>query len=345
MPARTVEKKGTSARIFEGRLITGERVLLKEYFPVAKELAINELAMLKQVKGTWENRFKKDTSLKITEIPTSNLLGFLLSDESFNDRRFVEGWMTKLPNISIPKKGNLWLVYQWQGTYTVAGFPKAKQEGEFWDIVSAEFKYKRKWRFIKAIMKSALQSISFLHSAGIIHRSIGGTSILLNTVDDRRENEVIAKLTDFGFAQQFSGVDEDLIRRAKKYGASTPMETVNFVTGEDLNALGYVFAELIFSSLKLKGDPESIPPPSDQATIKRLVEDVYSCDVQYGFRDYCAAEESWAPAVELLDQDNGAGWEVLEYMIGFYKRLETMGASSEASFLSADALLTSRLFK
>jgi len=344
MPSRTIEKKGVAARLFEGKLVTGERVLLKEHFEQAKQLGMNELSILKRVNGVWENRRKNDPTLLLNELPVTNLLGFLLADESFQDRSFIEGWVSKFASTAVPQPGNLWLVYQWEATSTCAGFPNVKQEGEVWDLVSAEFKFRRKWNFVLAIMKSALESLSFLHNAGIIHRSLGASSLRLSTTDDRRAKELKVKISDFGFSQYLLEIDDETLRRAQKYGATSSADIVNFFTGEDLYNLGYVFLELIFSSIRINTDPEFPPPISDQTSFKRLIEDIYDFDIQDGLRTFCESEEAWAPAVAFLDADEKLGWKFIEYMVGFYKRLKELGAGAKGTYISADALLASDMF-
>eukprot|EP00953_Heterococcus_sp_UTEX-ZZ885_P016167 9109-Heterococcus_DN1.PRE.1 len=49
--------------------------------------------------------------------------------------------------------------------------------------------------------------------------------------------------------------------------------------------------------------------PSDQQSLRRLIQDIYSLDVKGRFREYALAEDSWSAAVSFLDENNGAGWE------------------------------------
>jgi hypothetical protein len=53
-----------------------------------------------------------------------------------------------------------------------------------------------------------------------------------------------------------------------------------------------------------------------QQSLRRLIQDIYSLDVKGRFREYALAEDSWAAAVSFLDENNGAGWEVLEVLLG-----------------------------
>lgn len=348
-PTRSVEAKGTGARLFEGRLRSGERVLLKEHLPAARELGLNEMKMLKRLKVAYANRVAAGgegaDALAARGLPVANLLGFLLADESFQDRRFIEGWLTKMGTVDVPKPGNLWLVYQYEPSTTFNSFPEAKQVGEVFDLVSAEYKFRRRWRFVRQALRSSLGALAFAHGAGVIHRSLGAASLRLTVADDRYDKQLEVKLADFGFAQQFSGVDRDLIQRAKRYGCQDPADVVNFVTGEDLYALGYAFLELALGTLSVKTG-EGPPPARDLTTLKRLVEDVYGGDLRGGFREYAAEEPAWAPAVALLDQDDGAGWEAAEYLVGFFRRAEAAGGRvGRGAFLSAEAMLGHRLFQ
>jgi hypothetical protein len=53
-----------------------------------------------------------------------------------------------------------------------------------------------------------------------------------------------------------------------------------------------------------------------QQSLRRLIQDIYSLDVKGRFREYALAEDSWSAAVSFLDENNGAGWEVLEVLLG-----------------------------
>lgn len=60
-PSRTVETQGPSIRLFEARVargsLMGARMLLKEYFPGAKELATQELRVYSDIVEDWAQRY------------------------------------------------------------------------------------------------------------------------------------------------------------------------------------------------------------------------------------------------------------------------------------------------
>ena len=86
--------------------------------------------------------------------------------------------------------------------------------------------------------------------------------------------------------------------------------------------------------------PPQPPPPQDAPdadtarsqelqALKRLIEDIYEGDVAGAFREYCVAEPAWAGAVEMLDADGGAGWELLQQLVDCRKGELTNSVSAQ----------------
>ncbi|KAK3281286.1 hypothetical protein CYMTET_10918, partial [Cymbomonas tetramitiformis] len=122
-----------------------------------------------------------------------------------------------------------------------------------------------------------------------------------------------ARFTNFGKAvnleDSFEGLDSDTIEMAGAAGSTSRREVEAFVKAEDAVALGFTLLEFIFSSLAISG-----PSPRTTATaFRRLVVEMFDFEMVQ-LREYCAAEEEWDVVVQLLDQDEQAGWEFLSQL-------------------------------
>ena len=59
-------------------------------------------------------------------------------------------------------------------------------------------------------MRGTLQALAFCHERSVGHGSMGSGSILLSTYDDRRANDLIVKLDNFGFGRAHYACSLDL---------------------------------------------------------------------------------------------------------------------------------------
>lgn len=62
----------------------------------------------------------------------------------------------------------------------------------------------------RSIMRGTLQALAFCHSRSVAHGSMGSGSVLLSTFDDRRANDLIVKLDNFGFGRAHYACSLDL---------------------------------------------------------------------------------------------------------------------------------------
>ncbi|KAG5180494.1 hypothetical protein JKP88DRAFT_349571 [Tribonema minus] len=385
-PQRTVSKGGATVRLFEASTPAAERVLLKEFPAAVAQLAGNELSVHQRLARSWEARGGAADAA-----PSSVLMGSLVADETFDNLRFIERWMTKFPTLTPPRQGNMWLVFKWESLMSFASFPTAKQEGEYLlDVIDPTRRLRRRTAFLRAMMAAAVQAVASIHEAGVAHRSLGPSSFRINTADERTPETLTVRLADFAFASSLGDPDEATLRRAARLagmpasGRVSPLAVASILVREDLQCLGYTFLELLLSSLSeanrdtgsspmgaavgrpQQGDKpagESAPAltrPTDQrsahiaaapqpstrrsraraaaahapstrfgltapsdsrssastTSLRRLVEDIYKLDVTGRFREYAAAEDTWCAAVAFLDEDDGAGWAVLQALIG-----------------------------
>ena len=63
---------------------------------------------------------------------------------------------------------------------------------------------------LRSIMRGTLLALAFCHSRSVAHGSMGSGSVLLSTYDDRRANDLIVKLDNFGFGRAHYACSLDL---------------------------------------------------------------------------------------------------------------------------------------
>lgn len=54
----------------------------------------------------------------------------------------------------------------------------------------------------RAICAGCVNALAFIHERGVAHGSIGSGAVLLSHVDDRKADQLVVKLDNFGFAQR-----------------------------------------------------------------------------------------------------------------------------------------------
>lgn len=322
-PARTVEASGISVRLFQATLLEGERCLLKEFMPSACEIGENELQMYQQLSEGSQ-----------VPVQLGTLLGYMRSDASFDTDSFRDAWSRSLPRTPPPMPGNLWLVFRWQGLSTVGNFPRVPQERDFFDFGGKGLRQARS-RYLKVLTGRSLQVLAFLHGRGIVHRSVGPSSLLLSTTDQSAYEQLSVRAIDLGFAASASTLPQDEIDRAIQRGAS-PLNVLPLLALNDLHGLGYVLIELFLATAAAQDAPDKADSArsTEQQALKRLIEDIFGGDVRGEFRDYCAEEPAWAGAVAMLDEDDGAGWELLQQLVDC-RRGELAGSVSAQSLLDS----------
>ena len=141
----------------------------------------------------------------------------------------------------------------------------------------------------------------------------GTSSLLLSSYDQRDYPRV--KCIDLGFASTAARLTSDETLAAMARGAAGPLDVIPFCTrADDLHALAYVVLELVLSASAstravsgglgglagpsgAAGSGSAPSRPTDLQSLKRLIEDVFSGDASFAFRDYCAQEPEWLTAV------------------------------------------------
>lgn len=269
-----------------------------------------------------------------------------------------------------PKPDAIWIVYEYAGLNTVSSYavppqirrskipPKRTLFGTQEPPPIPSFD-KRANYIVSGIMKGAIEALATLHESGIAHRSIGRSSVILTSqTQDKAEpssvyatqtNLLSVKLADFGFSGllEESTYDEEFLQRARSFGLSfrkgdtSSLAATNFAMAEDLHALGFVILGLLLSSL---ADIPRLDYPiaTDEDTLQRLLGEIFDKDVSK-FREYLEDDPVYKNLVLLLDENNGAGWTVLETL--FQAREKAAENKNSLSVITARGILSNPFFK
>lgn len=290
-------------------------VLIKEYLPGAKAVACNELQVLKHLAGMPETTMKWQTAAAALapSPPVVRLLGYFLAGQTKQASELLQGEEAE---------DAIWVVLKWEGLAPLALYPSAQQTsgiglGRLFG--AADSSMSDRARMLRAIARGALQALAYCHEAGVVHGALGSGSVMLSTFDDRSAARLIVKLDNFGFARKVSVPREG--QRASKggdpaalYPQPAPLATDDTPLAlgqrDDLRALAVVLLECIVSALALNG-PSQL---TNAESLQRLLGEVFVWGVD-DFRQYCQDEPDWQAAVELLSQDDGAGWQLLQELV------------------------------
>lgn len=265
-------------------------------------------------------------------------------DDSLEPNEFYRAF-----GVSSPKPGAVWIVYEYAGLSTIQAYARPAQvrlaglppkRGIFGNVIQPprlpSWKERAKY-VVNGIMKNALVAVATMHESGVVHRSIGRSSFIISSKSmDKREaispyNTMISnlslKLADFGFAcrlptketEMSKLVDEEFCTRARSFGLSfrkgeSSIASSNFAIAEDMHALGFVFLGLMLTSLAELSDPSYQMPSTDEDTLQRLLTDIFDGNFEE-FREYVEAEDVWTNLVDLLDENDKAGWKMLETLV------------------------------
>ncbi|KAL3141611.1 hypothetical protein ABBQ32_004852 [Trebouxia sp. C0010 RCD-2024] len=283
--------------------------LLKEFLPGARSLGCNEMQLLNHLYTMPTHKWKAAYAALSADPPIVPLLGYFMAGQSETG--------AKVSNSKSPPEGTLWLVYKWEALMPLSQYPHAQQSagGRLFGT-NQEAALRSRCRMLRSIMRGTLQALAFCHSRNVSHGSMGSGSVLLSTFDDRRANDLIVKLDNFGFGRahyacslDLKGDNDRCEQGAALFPGPKPLDAdhpLMLAQKEDLQALGGVFLELIFSSLGSAGPSDSTSGPA----LQRLLVDVFKGNIDE-FRRYCNQEPDWTDAMLLLDQWDGAGWNLI----------------------------------
>ncbi len=322
-----------------------------------------------------KNDQRDPTNCAVSALPFAAIFGELSLVELFDDEDFDPNEWYRAMAVKPPKPGSIWLVYEYTGLSTLNTYaqPSLKRwsnlptkRGIWGNIIPppALPPWRKRARYVvSGVLKGALEAVAVLHENGIVHRSIGKNSIILSSteMDSREASSPLTittsllriKLSDLGFSGLISESvnDESFRTRARTFKIDTSdkylpsASATNFAIAEDLHALGFVFIAVLLSTLADIPSPGFSVPATDEDTLQRLLADIFEKDMDE-FRDYCQAEEIWGKVVDLLDENDGAGWELLKAMCFAREKASEMNniKGDIPSFVTARGLLSSPFF-
>ena len=90
--------------------------------------------------------------------------------------------------------------------------------------------------------------LAYLHGKGVVHRSLGPSSLLLSTSQQDEAERLTVSLIDLGFAASASSLPQEEVENAMRRGASSPLAVLPMLALNDLHGLGYVLLELFLAS-------------------------------------------------------------------------------------------------
>jgi hypothetical protein len=369
------------------------RILVKEFSgTLALSLAQSELVSAGKLqsefvandraakKGGWIQTasarsvsFRQDNAnvaILVKRLAVSPFLG-ILGEVNLEEVEMLPNEFYRALGVPPPKADAIWVVYEYAGLSTVQNYAEPAQvrrskikptKGFFGSIVGPPqlppWNERAKY-IVNGILKQAIEAVATIHESGVVHRSIGRSSVLLSSkAMDKTEavsvyatltSQLRVKLADFGFSglYQEATSDEEFCSRARTFGLSfrkgdNNLATANFAIAEDMHALGFVLMALLLTSLAELPDPSYQMPPTDEDTLQRLLGEIFDKDMDQ-FREYVEAEDIWSNLVTLLDENDRAGWKVLETLL--LAREKAAKNKDTTQIFTIRGLLTSPLFK
>ena len=106
-------------RLWEARVARGPlrnaRMLLKEYFSSAREVAETELRVYTDLVDTYPG------SEDFGDAPVATLRGWFVTSSEVDSLRFRSDWQDRFPRAPVPKAGNIWLAFRWDSYKPMSG--------------------------------------------------------------------------------------------------------------------------------------------------------------------------------------------------------------------------------
>jgi len=312
------------------------------------------------------------------------ILGEMNLNDYYDDETTNPNEWYKSLGVKPPQPGSVWLVFDYHGLATAASYAVPSKirrsklppkRGMFGGIVEAPAlpPFKERARYMaQGVLKGMLNAVATAHEAGIVHRSIGRNSFILSSVgQDKQEATspyavVVARLrvilSDWGFSAtvEEAAQGKELGVRSRMFGIPAvgsyddkrtendriSVAAEEFALAEDLHSLGFVFLGVLFTTLAEPATLSVQMPPTDDDSWQRLFSDIFEKDMG-NFRDYCANEDIWDGVVELLDREEGAGWDLLGDLLLARERLGEWykEEKNDAELVSASDLLDHPFFK
>ncbi|KAK6242845.1 hypothetical protein QUC31_013426 [Theobroma cacao] len=245
---------------------------------------------------------------------------------------FVYGFLEN----SSKKGGEYWLVWNFEGEATLSDLMQSKEFpynvetmllGEVQNLPKG---LERENQIIQTIMRQILFALDGLHSTGIVHRDIKPQNIIFS------EGSRTFKIIDLGAAAdlrvginyipkeflldpRYAAPEQYIMSTQTPSAPSAPVATalspvlwqMNLPDRFDIYSAGLIFLQMAFPSLRtdsslIQFNRQLKRCDYDLIAWRKTVEPRASPDVRKGF--------------ELLDLDNGIGWELLTSMVRYKAR-------------------------
>lgn len=290
--------------------------MLKEYLPVAKAVALNELLLLNHLCGIPEYKYEAADALsKPRDPPIVPLLGYFCSAPT--------------PNAAIHStdldQDSVWLVYKWEGLrpmnlYLDAGPPQPQGFGLFKSREKAQAEaWENRVAMLKSLSRQLLCAVDFIHSADTVHGSLSSGCVFVNTSSDLKYPEdLVLKLDGFGFGKWYTPAqqEQEAVSGARTgsraaYGGTQLDMELEEGKRQDLQASALLLVEA-FTALLASSPSGVLTRPS----LQRLLFDVFHEDLG-AFREYCLedSEGNFDRMVQVLDEGEGEGWNFLSALL------------------------------
>ncbi|XP_010415514.1 PREDICTED: serine/threonine-protein kinase STN7, chloroplastic [Camelina sativa] len=245
---------------------------------------------------------------------------------------FVYGFLEK----SSKKGPEYWLLWKYEGESTLAGLIQSKEFpynvetiilGKVQDLPKG---LERENKIIQTIMRQLLFALDGLHSTGIVHRDVKPQNIIFS------EGSRSFKIIDLGAAAdlrvginyipkeflldpRYAAPEQYIMSTQTPSAPSAPVAAalspvlwqMNLPDRFDIYSIGLIFLQMAFPSLRsdsnlIQFNRQLKRCEYDLTAWRKLVEPRASADLRRGF--------------QLLDLDNGIGWELLTSMVRYKAR-------------------------
>ncbi|TYI51662.1 hypothetical protein E1A91_D12G191800v1 [Gossypium mustelinum] len=232
------------------------------------------------------------------------------------------------------KKGEeYWLVWRYEGEATLSDlmlskeFPYNVETMILGEVQNLPKGLERENQIIQTIMRQVLFALDGLHSTGIVHRDIKPQNIIFSK-DLRVGINYIPK--EFLLDPRYAAPEQYIMSTQTPSAPSAPVATalspvlwqMNLPDRFDIYSAGLIFLQMAFPSLRtdsalIQFNRQLKRCDYDLVAWRNTVEPRASPDLRKGF--------------ELLDLDNGIGWELLTSMVR-YKARQRISAKAALAY-------------
>ncbi|EFJ40239.1 hypothetical protein VOLCADRAFT_108275 [Volvox carteri f. nagariensis] len=271
-------------------------VLLKEYLPVARAMALNELLILSKLFNRPEDLYEAAIAPLRRRPRVVPLLGYFVSPPSAPK---------EAASVSLDSAAaSVWLVYRYEKLmplYMYLGFVQPPEGATSYfrrtEVAEAEA-WRARYYWLRVLSRALLDAVSDFHDAGVTHGSISSRTVLLSSTRDANADALVVKLENFGFGR---------LEPVELYTTSRKGQK------NDLQAVALTLLEVYCAGTFTSTTKYPIGPLT-RTSLERLLFETYRGDVA-AFRLYCAADPSLSRLVAFLDEGRRSGWELIAELL------------------------------